>query len=97
MTAPDLEWPSNAWLTYADVTKRWGLQTDPKTRNYVAVTPDTITLPRAEVKALMAAAIGRDGGVHDADCKSIRYINGFCNCGRDDVLAALAALQERMK
>ena len=50
MTAPDLEWPSNAWLTYADVTKRWGRQADPKTRNYIAATPDTITLHRAEVE-----------------------------------------------
>ena len=57
MTAPELEWPSNAWLTYADATKRWGLQTDPKTRNYVAVTPDTIALPLAEVKALMEALL----------------------------------------
>lgn len=88
------EWPSNAWLTYADVTKRWGLQTDPKTRNYIAVTPDTITLPRAEVEALMEAA---DAGLHRDNCPSVEFAGGQCDCGRDDVLAALATLQERMK
>ena len=88
MTAPELEWPSNAWLTYADATKRWGLQTDPKTRNYVAVTPDTITLPRAEVEALMEALTAKT--IMDVDCSNSTWLDAASR-------RAIATLQERMK
>ena len=56
--------------------------------------PGTITLPRAEVKALMEAA---EAGLHRDNCPSVEFSGGQCDCGRDDVLAALATLQERMK
>ena len=56
--------------------------------------PDTIPLPRAEVEALMEAA---EAGLHRDNCPSVEFAGGQCDCGRDDVLAALATLQERMK
>lgn len=61
---------------------------------YARITPDTITLPRAEVEALMGAA---EAGLHRDNCPSVEFSGGQCDCGRDDVLAALATLQERMK
>ena len=61
---------------------------------YARVSPDTIPLPRAEVEALMEAA---EAGLHRDNCPSVEFAGGQCDCGRDDVLAALATLQERMK
>ena len=61
---------------------------------FQAVAAGTITLPRAEVEALMEAA---EAGLHRDNCPSVEFAGGKCDCGRDDVLAALATLQERMK
>lgn len=46
----------------------------------------------AREAGLRALLINRDGGSHDEDCKARRYANsdGLCNCGHDEVVAALA-------
>ena len=47
---------------------------------------------RDRERVLVEALINRDGGSHDEDCKARRYgnSNGPCNCGHDEVVAALA-------
>ena len=47
---------------------------------------------RDRERVLVEALINRDGGSHDEDCKARRYANsdGLCNCGHDEVAAALA-------
>ena len=46
-------------------------------------------------RVLVVALINRDGGSHDEDCKARRYGNSdrLCNCGHDEVVAALSAAQ----
>lgn len=47
---------------------------------------------RDRERVLVGALINRDGGSHDEDCKARRYGNSdrLCNCGHDEVVAALA-------
>ena len=50
------------------------------------------TAPDA-VARLVETAQQRDGGSHDEDCKIGRESNPFCNCGHDDFMSALAAME----
>ena len=45
------------------------------------------------VARLVKAARERDGGAHDPDCRINRRSNPFCDCGHDDLMSALAAME----
>jgi hypothetical protein len=52
MTAP---FPDNAWLTYAEATARWGVQTNKRQAEYIRRSPEVLAADES-VKALVAAA-----------------------------------------
>ncbi|RWR13435.1 hypothetical protein [Paenirhodobacter populi] len=50
---------------------------------------------RAQTDALVAAAIERDGGTHDEDCKAMLNREPcICTCGRDELMAAIRAYRD---
>ena len=65
--------------------------------NIVEAERDTLAAEVARLRdrerVLVGALINRDGGSHDEDCKARRYGNSdrLCNCGHDEVVAALAS------
>lgn len=50
------------------------------------------------VKSLVEAVTNRiKWGGHSDACKSIRWVNGECNCGQDQIISAIAPFRETEK
>ena len=94
MTAPDRIW--HEIVTAKDMDELYGFGISPDDWNaanfaeYARVTPDTITLPLAEVKALMEAAEQLRLFSEGYSGKRVEKINKESD-------AAIAAIQEKLK
>lgn len=78
----------------------WSECRDPryaKSEPVAYVRADRLEAQEALLKEAMGALDDRDGGSHDADCKSFRsWPPNHCNCGHERARATLAKLRSHM-
>ena len=67
-------------------------------RDLVPALADRLEAQEALLREAMGALDDRDGGSHDADCKSFRsWAPNHCNCGHERARATLAKLRSHLE